>query len=155
MEQARKIIAPEASAAKKKTTLVSKKADPTQDIETPAHRRALARYQDRANLVSLADQVAGDTMFFRNYRWPDANKIYPDDVDAMMRFVSRYYPHAKEGPLYIDEPWNIREVNRCEEKRKHMKKLKLKYVVINKEYEIEDDVIVPATTLAEALEQLY
>lgn len=154
MANARKIIAPEASKKHKSTVLVDGKSDPNQDVETPEHRRAMSRHLTRADLVSIADQVAGDAMFFRNYRWPDANRIYPDDVDAMMRFVSRYYPHATNGPLYIDEPANLREVNRCEEKSKHMKKLKLRYVVINKAYELPDEHQVHATTLAEAMEQL-
>jgi hypothetical protein len=151
--RARRIIAPE-SSSKKPVTLVDGQPDQSLDIESPAHRKALARFTERGRLISTADQVAGDTLFFMRYRWPEANRHYPDDVDAMMRFVSRYYPHADGGPLYLDEPKNLREVNRCEEKRKIMKKLRLRYCVIAREYYTPDGLVVKPTLLSEALEQL-
>lgn len=151
----RKIIAPEASVENRVVSLEAKDDDERQrDVDTPEHRRALARADERKTFISLADQVARDTLFFGKYKWPGAHQAYPDDPDAMMRFVTRYYPHAEGGALYVDMPRSVRQVDRCEEKRKVMKKLRLRYVVIASAYQTPDGVPVEATNLAEALEQL-
>jgi hypothetical protein len=154
MARARKIIAPQASAENKSVILNEGAPDPEKDIMTPEHRRALNRADARKELVSIADQLAGDVMFFKNYRWPDAIRHYPEDHDAMMRFVSRYYPHAKPRALYVDEPSNHRDVARCEEKRKIMKASGLRYVVLNRGYQTPDGLPVDPETYLGALEQL-
>lgn len=149
------------------TTVGGAEQDSTRDAANAAHRSALAKAdiaqrnvnlkdesQRRQTLISVPDQVAGDTMFFTNHRWPEANKYFPEDVDAPMRFVSRFYPYALEGELYIDEPKSLKEVDRCEKKRKIMKKMKLRYVVVNRQYIDPDGLAVEACKLSEALEQL-
>jgi hypothetical protein len=151
----RRVVAPQASEENRVVNLTTlDDDDKSKDQETPAHRRALARMDGRKTFVGLPDQVARDTLFFGNYKWPGADREYPDEPDAMMRFVTRYYPHAEGGPLYIDQPRSHREVERCEEKRRAFKKLRLRYVVIARAYQTPDGVPVEATNLAEALEQL-
>lgn len=151
---ARKIIAPEGSAGSRVVTLSNETKETDSDLMTPAHRSALARYNSRNDLISIADKVAGDAMFFSGHKWPDSNKHFPEDDEAMMRFVDKFYPHAVGGMLYVDEPKNLSEVDRCEVKRKIMKKLKLRYVVITRAYSTPDGVNHEATIISEALEQL-
>jgi hypothetical protein len=155
MSRMRKIVAPEASKENKGVVLCE---NGDGDKTSRAHRSALEKINRRINhgdLISVSDKVAGDPLFYRNYRWPEANRHYPEDSDAGMRFVSRYYPYADaKGGLYVDEPTNTRQVERCEEKRKIMKQLGLKYVVIAAEYFTPDGFRSAPTTIAEALEQL-
>lgn len=151
MPRARKIRAPQASPENRATTLQEASED---EKDSPAHKRAIDRAEARQTLISLADQVAEDTMFIRNYMWPTARQEYPIDADAGMRFVSRYYPYAKPRPLYVDEPRSFIGVQRCEEKRKIMKKLGLRYVVLAAAYQDPDGHQVKETRLEDALEQL-
>lgn len=74
----------------------------------------------------------------RSVKFPGADAAYPDTLDALYRFVSAYYPYAVGGPLYVDEPKNEKEVHRAYERQKVMKKLKHRYVIIEKDTCYED-----------------
>jgi hypothetical protein len=126
--------------------------DPDQD--SPSHLNKIDRVDLRKQFTSLAEQVAESTVVLGNYKWPGADLAYPETTDAMMRFVDQYYPYATGGPLYVDTPRSARRVDRCEEKRKWMKKGKLRYVVIADGYMDPDGVWIEADNLSNILEQL-
>lgn len=151
----RTIIAPQASRELRVTQVGD--TDPTPlDQETPEHKRALNRFEERKELVTTADMVAGNPLYFRNYKWDVTNKAFPEDIDAALRFVTKFYPFTKAGkPLLVDEPRTEREVILCYEKQKIIKKLGLRYVVIEPFRSTLDGAApIPASTLSDCLEQL-
>ncbi len=149
----KKIIAPEASAENRETTLEDQTAK-DKDEMTYQHQRALARQAQRLTLISLSDKVAGDTVHIRNRKFPGADQVFESVVDVRMRFVSKFYPYANGGELYVDEPRTESEIQKCHEKRKVMKKLKLRYIVIEPQHTTPEGRIVPGTTLQDLWEQL-
>lgn len=136
------LVAPQASDGKQLTEIddAPDAPRPPADEDSPEHQRRLRRVEERARLVTLSDQVAGDVFFFRNYKWDSARKHYPDDLDALMRFVSKYYPNSMDeerkhetGALYVDEPRNQREYQACLEKQKILHGMGLRHIVVRPE----------------------
>ena len=89
----------------------------------------------RAKYRSVADQIAEHKMHYRNHYYP-GNEMFMDTPE--LRFVDRYYPYAKDGPLYVDEPRDIQGESLCETKRKHMKQKGLRYIVIKARMEMHE-----------------
>ena len=138
---ARKIIAPEASRKRQSTSLEESEGELTRTTEDANHRKALAKYEMRKELVTVADKVAQHTFYTRNYKFRDADKLFPDHWDK--RTVTKHYPMAHGGALLVDEPQNEWETERAFEKHKVLKKLGYRHIVI------ESD-----TTVDHCLEQL-
>lgn len=152
----KQIVAPQASGGMK-VTEVEEDAPMPGDDNSAAHRRALARAAERQQFVTIAERIAKDSMHYKHYKWPGADREFPESIDAPMRFVSKYFPYAEGGPLYVDEPKTALEARRCAEKAELFKKWKMRYVIINDNYVIEKDqqvTNVPAATLESCLEQL-
>lgn len=106
------------------------------EILTPAHRAALQRQAEKQKplrYVTLADKIAEDTFFIRNYKYYGSDKQYPETVDHAMRTVSKAYPYAKGGLLLVDEPLNELEMIRAYEKAKTLKKLGFRFVVVERD----------------------
>lgn len=151
----RVLIAPEAKSQKRITTLDPDTQTDPKDHNTPATRRALASVDRRQKFVTLSDQIAKEVLFFRNYKWPGANRAYPDDIDCDMRFVTKYYPHTDGGkPLYVDEPMTEREMVKAYEKQKVLKKLGMRHLVIDPTHLDSEGKSIPGSTLSDCLEQL-
>lgn len=152
----RVLVAPEASKGLKATSLGDGPASTApKDHNTPATKRALARVDARQDLITIADKVAGEPLYFRNYKFPGANKAYPDDIDAHMRYVTKYYPYTDAGkPLFIDEPQTEREILQCYEKQKVIRKLGFRHLVIEPSRTNTDGKFMDGSTLSDCLEQL-
>lgn len=148
----RRIIAPQAAQENRNVILGEPQAP--RDLDSPEHRRALQRLEDRQKFVTIADQIARETLFLRNYRWPGSTVRFPDDIDANMRFVTKYYPHAEGGPLFVDEPSTFREVIDSYKKQKILKELGFRCIIVEHQHYTPEGNIVQASTLTDVLEQL-
>jgi hypothetical protein len=145
----RTLVAPESHRKPLTEFSVEEKNDPNpMDQETPQHKRALLKAELRQKFVTLADQVAQHTLYFRSYKYQGADKAYPDSIHALQRFVTKCYPYAKDGMLLVDEPKNEREAKLAFEKQKVLKKLGFRHIVI-----CEFDATHPVT-LYDLMEQL-
>ena len=113
------------------------------DKDTPEHERLIAKVDARHRALAIADQIAESAVWFRNWKYPGADKLYP--LDPYMRFVDKYYPYAKGGPLLVDEPATELEYRKSLEKQVVLKRAGFRHIVIR---------MLPATSLYEAREQL-
>lgn len=139
------IIAPEAKLKHQRVELDTDSSQYLSDQEKDAKRnseaRALRSHELRQKFVTLADQVAESNLYFRNWKYKEGDQMYPHDPDS--RMVTKSYPHAKGGLLFVDEPRNQREMVKSYEKQKVLKKLGYRFIVIEAD-----------TTLYDCLEQL-
>jgi hypothetical protein len=133
----RVLVAPQAKDGLKLTELGGDAPLPPVEGDSPEHRRRIQRAENRMRLITIADQIAGETLYTRSYKWDVGNKHFPQDVDAHMRFVTKYYPYTatdnpkKPGPpLYVDEPQNEHQVLECYAKQKILHKSGLRHIVI-------------------------
>lgn len=151
----RKILAPQATQIENRISTIDEVAGPPpKDQDSPEHRRALARHEDRKKFVTIGDQIARETLYLRNYRWPESSKYFPDDIDAHLRFVTKYYPHAEGGPLFVDEPTNHREIVESYKKQKLLRKCGFRAIVVEPQHYTPEGRLAPGSTMAECLEQL-
>src|SRR5271166_6551822 len=100
------------------------------DDDTPSHKRAILKAELRQKFITLADQVAESTTYFRSYKYKGADKAYPYSLHALQRFTTKCYPYAKGGLLLVDEPRNEREEKLAFEKQKTLKALGFRHIVI-------------------------
>jgi len=107
-----------------------------EDRRTPEFAARIKKADLRSQFVTLAEQVAKSTVYYLNHRIPDAEKYYPIDTDS--RFVSKFFPYAVNGPLYVDEPRTEAQMLKSYEKQKLLKKLKLRSIVIELSDEYKD-----------------
>lgn len=138
------IVAPEAKQAKR-VDVHSHSDEEAQDIRdrVAAHKRALQTYESKQQYIYPLERLTQDKTVLRNIKFPGADDVYPGSHQALMRFCSSYYPNAKCGPLYVDEPKNEVELDRAYQRHKVMRKLKIKHVVLERD-----------TTFEHLLEQL-
>lgn len=111
------------------------------DVDDPKHLAKIANVDRRNSLIGIAAQIAESNIWFGNWRWPDAQNYYPNETD--MRFVDKCYPYAKGGMLLVDEPIDLRQIEKAYEKQKLLKKLGFRSIVVE-----------PSSTLFEILEML-
>jgi len=139
----RSVVAPEAlkeSDRRQDIGPVPSDADPWIErptTDSPEHQERIRRVELRQKFVTISDQIANETLFVRTHKWPHADEIFPEAIDADWRYVAKFYPYTKDGkPLYVDEPRTKREVERSYKKqelfRNHpkLKKLGIRFVVI-------------------------
>lgn len=98
-------------------------------METDQKEDMVKKIQARRQFKSLAERVAGDQLFYRNYYYPGSSSHFKEDH---MRCVDKYFPYAEGGGLYIDEPMLPHEEADCEKKRAAMKMLGLRYLIIKR-----------------------
>lgn len=101
------------------------------------HRAALYALDKKQEYLYPVDMLAQDKLVIRNVKYPGSEFDYPDDLNALFRFVSKEYPNAKGGPLYVDEPKNVVEVHRAYERHEKMKQRNLRHVVIEHDSTLE------------------
>ncbi len=113
---------------------------PTEPTMTKVEARKLngkrPDVQDPAREIGLAAQVAGITTYVKNWRLPRARENFPHD--PLMRTVDKYFQYAKGGPLYVDEPTNPTDVERCKAKAKVAAKEKIRYCYILPEMKLDE-----------------
>ncbi len=86
--------------------------------------------------IGLAAQVAQNTMHVRNWKYKNADKHFP--YDPLARRVDKYFQNAKGGPLYVDEPMEATDLERCKKKAKVMAIEGLRYCFIEREAKLSD-----------------
>lgn len=158
----RRLVAPQASKAENRSLELDESSpQPPESDESTTHKRRLQRVTDRQELVSLADRLARESLFTRNYKWDVGNQNFPEDIDAHKRFVTRYYPYTRDidgkarGPLLVDEPRNEYEVRESYEKQKALKKKGLRFVVIEPDrLDPETGKLIEGSKLEDCLQQL-
>ena len=116
---------------------------PTEAPMKPSFRRALEKFDHPREFIYPLEKITRGSVVIRQVKFPGADEAYPLVQDALCRFVSSYYPYAEGGPLYVDEPKNPTEVDRAYRRQKIMRKLKHRYVIVEKD-----------TTYEHLLEQL-
>ncbi len=131
----RTIVAPESKT--QKMVEVSEDVQPSRDIMTASHRKALARYEYKKEFLYPVEKIAQDNVCIMNVKFPGADEAYPQVHEALFRFVSKLFPNAKGGPLYVDQPKNEKEVYRAYERHKVMIKLKLRHIIAEKDSSYE------------------
>lgn len=109
----------------------------TQAPMTASFRRALERFDNPKQYIYPLEKITRGSVVIRQVKFPGADEAYPLVQDALYRFVSSYYPHAEGGPLYVDEPKNETEVHRAYQRQKIMRKLKHRYVIVEKDTSYE------------------
>ena len=96
--------------------------------ETKADK--IAEIIARRKMLSLAERVANDTFYYKNYYFEGARDAFKGQKE--LQTVSRYFPYSEHGPLFVDEPINDFELENCKIKGQFMKANKMKYLVIKK-----------------------
>lgn len=76
----------------------------------------------------ISEKIAESRVLFRSWKNDGLKAAFPHE--RRLWTTEKYYPDAKGGPLYIDEPQGTQEVAECERKREVMKKLGHRYLVI-------------------------
>lgn len=94
------------------------------------HKRETAM-GDKESILTISERVAQSSIYNRN--WPIKNARMHFETEPLMRTVDKYYPHAKGGPLLVDEPETDRDAVMCERKRAVCRTEKLRYIVIKKD----------------------
>lgn len=82
----------------------------------------------RRELRSLAERIAGDDYHYLNYYYEGGKGYFPQE--HKMQTVSKFFPFAEGGPLFVDEPNMEHEFSMCERKKEVMKKLGHRYLII-------------------------
>jgi hypothetical protein len=112
-------------------------ADPTTiGVDDIKHERAVKRCNERNSFITFSDCLAQSVDYIMNVKWDLGDVNYPNSPE--MRTVNKFYPNAKGGPLYVDEPNDEQNATRCYEKQTKMRKLGLRYVVIEKNMGLYD-----------------
>lgn len=118
----KRIIAPE---SKQKQIEVIQTIGIEEAFQEPKFRSAR-----KNGYYSLSDELAESTVYFRNHRLKEADILYPDFTQLNYRFVTKYYPYAKGGPLFVDEVRGEYQTKIAYEKQKTLKKLGYRHIVI-------------------------
>src|SRR6266404_3352595 len=108
------IVAPESN--KHKQVEIHENMERT--VEPASHRRALEKFETKQQWLYPIERIAQDKLVILKVKFPGADEAYPNVTEALFRFVTRVYPNAKGGPLYVDEPVNEKEVYRAYERHK-------------------------------------
>jgi hypothetical protein len=82
-------------------------------------------------MLGLSAVIAEDTVCNRNWPWRNARKHF--ETEPLMRTVDKFYPWAKEGPLYVDEPETEGDEKNCARKRAALESEGCRYIVITKD----------------------
>lgn len=87
-------------------------------------------------LATLSDRVAEDNFYYLKHYFPGGLNEFRDFPN--LRMVKKFYPYAKGGPLYVDEPVFEFQKEECRRKKDVMKKLGLRYIVLEDGMSKED-----------------
>ena len=90
----------------------------------------------RANFESVPDKLTGDKLCSINWYYPGGREAFPYKPDC--RYVSRYYPNAKGGPLAIDTPNTPEELELSKLKVPHLEKAGVQFYIIDKKKTLEE-----------------
>lgn len=91
---------------------------------------------------SISEKLALHRIYMRNHVLKELKEAFPSKPN--MWTVSKFFPHADSGVLYVDEPISDYEKKCSEEKKKVLNGKNFRFVVIH-----------PTTTLEGAMEMLW
>lgn len=136
----RTIVAPEATKKANKQTEILLEMENHQEInqKIAQNKRALQRYEVRQEFLYPVERIVQDKLCIRNVKYPGADEDYPNNQDALSRFVTMVYPNAKGGPLYVDEPIHEKQRTRAYDRQVKMKKRGLRHIVVESNSTYED-----------------
>ena len=81
---------------------------------------------DGLNYTDDLDQFMESSITYYNYMMHEFRNIFPEPCDQV---VTRFYPHAKCGAVYVDIPQTDRQIEICKKKQAIMKQVGKQYVV--------------------------
>ena len=90
----------------------------------------------RKSTNSISDELAGDKFHYVNYLVTHLKFAFHDKPS--MWHVDKYYPYAKNGAIYFDEPRTPQEIDLCSLKREFLHKHAIRYIVIEPKKSLED-----------------
>lgn len=115
--------------------IVRRRRNDSAEVEIPKMEESkediVKRVLARRNFKSLAERVAGDSLFYKNYYYPGGRSFFTQQQNELLT-VDKYFPYAEGGALYIDEPMFEYEERDCEKKAQAMKVLGLRYLIIKR-----------------------
>ena len=85
---------------------------------------------------SLSDKVACSEHVCKYWYYPGGRDAFPFQTDAW--YVEKYYPYAEGGPLCVDEPMDIEEIELCKKKARHLAECGFRYVWLTKEMTVDE-----------------
>lgn len=104
------------------------------DSQTIEKKKTRDRYKTVQEFNSRAEQLAKSSVFYKNHYY--TFNLFPER--EALRRVSKFFPYAEGGPLYVDEPTDKSQETNCRIKADAMKTLGLTYVVITNDDELFD-----------------
>lgn len=99
-------------------------------VEATKKTVAIKEIQTRRKYHNTASQVAESDFYKKNYMYDGGKKTFPDNPELW--YVNKFFPYAKQGPLFVDEPKNDIEETMCDKKRSVVEKNGHKYLIIKK-----------------------
>jgi hypothetical protein len=93
--------------------------------EEAREKRSTARAHHIGVLSRSTDRVAGDKLCIKNQPIPKSREWFP--LEWKMQFADLFYPYAKDGPLYIDQPGTLHDVALCERKLRVLREKGIRY----------------------------
>ena len=95
--------------------------------------------EQKPKFRSMSEELAQSDLFVGKWMFPEARTKFPDE--PWMRYVDKYFPYAKGGPLLIDEPRYADDLKKCERKAPHLYALGFRYVVIKPQMTMHEAVM--------------
>lgn len=96
------------------------------DDEDVRQQRKVLVAEIKRHYQGVAETIAGDGFYKLRYRWKnDTTDVRPGEA-----YVDKFFPHAKEGPLLIDEPSSVYDFEECLKKKKLMEEKGLRYLIV-------------------------
>lgn len=86
--------------------------------------------------LGLAAQVAESTIYCGNWKFKNAEKHFPHD--PLLRTVDKFFPYAKGGALFVDEPRSKRDEEHCQRKAKAIHEEGQRYVYLLSEMNLDE-----------------
>lgn len=103
-------------------------SSPYQSKEADTERTGFSGRRQPKRGESISDQLASDFFHYKNFKVDEIRKLHPELPE--MWTVFKMYPEAKNGPLYVDEPVRVWEIESCKKKAVLMRKFGLRYIYI-------------------------
>lgn len=100
------------------------------DKEDPENEARLIKFNEKKGFHTLAEKIAESTIYIRNYKFPMADQRIPPQVNPDFKFVDKFFPYAKGGPLYVDEPRDDKDTQLSFEKQRILIHLGMRHLVV-------------------------
>lgn len=137
------IQAPQASVDNRQVDLRERYLDKSDPQDSPSHQRKINRMVERGKFITIAEEIAKHTFYYRNFKYKGADQLFPHPFDVDQRIVTKCFPLAQKGPLLVSEPTTTLEIKKAYELQKVLRSKGMRHIVI------ESD-----TSVYDALEQL-